>query len=56
LLQTEDDAVWSVPLQWTDLASPDPEVVLGHGRASLRVSDLMELTDLVGLLRGKPVE
>jgi UV DNA damage repair endonuclease len=53
LLQADDAAVWSVPPQWTDLASPDPEVVMSNGRALLRVADLMELIDLVGRLSGK---
>ncbi|WP_371412301.1 DUF5372 family protein [Ensifer sp. NM-2] len=47
LLQTEDATVWSVPPQWTDLVSPDPEVVMGNGRPLLRVADLMELAALV---------
>jgi hypothetical protein len=53
LLQADDSAVWSVPPQWTDLASPDPEVVMGNGRALLRTADLMELASLVGRLSGK---
>jgi len=53
LLQADDAAVWSVPPQWTDLASPDPEVVMSNGRALLRVADLMELIDLVDRLSGK---
>ncbi|WP_164851142.1 DUF5372 family protein, partial [Sinorhizobium meliloti] len=47
LLQTEDATVWAVPPQWTDLVSPDPEVVMGNGRSLLRVVDLMELAALV---------
>ncbi|MER8563906.1 Y4bD/Y4pK family protein, partial [Mesorhizobium sp. M1088] len=53
LLQADDTAVWSVPPQWTDLASPDPEVVMGNGRALLRTVDLLELASLVGRLSGK---
>jgi len=53
LLQADDSAVWSVPPQWTDLASPDPEVAMGNGRALIRVADLMELVDLVDRLSGK---
>jgi hypothetical protein len=55
LLQTDDAAVWSVPPQWTDLVSPDPDVAMGNGRAPLRVADLMELADLVGRLSDKLV-
>ena len=53
LLQAKDGAVWSVPPQWTDLVSPDPEVVIGNGRAPLRIADLLELADLVERLSGK---
>ena len=53
LLQADDCAVWSVPPQWTDLVSPDPDIVMGNGRALLRVADLMELVDLVDRLSGK---
>jgi hypothetical protein len=53
LLQTEDGVVWSVPPQWTDLTSPDPEVVMGRGRALLRTIDLIELANLVGQISGK---
>jgi hypothetical protein len=53
LLQADDAAVWSIPPQWTDLASPDPEIVMGNGRALLRVADLMDLADLVRRLSGK---
>lgn len=55
LLQADDTAVWSVPPQWTDLVSPDAEVVMGNGRALLRFADLMELADLVGRLSSKSV-
>jgi hypothetical protein len=47
LLRVDGATVWSVPPQWTDLAGPDPEVVMGHGRALLRAVDLMELASLV---------
>lgn len=47
LLQGDGATVWSVPPQWTDLVSPEPEIVMGHGRALLRAVDLMELASLV---------
>jgi hypothetical protein len=47
LLQGDGATVWSVPPQWTDLVSPDPEIIMGHGRAFLRAVDLMELALLV---------
>jgi len=53
LLQTEDATVWSLPPQWTDLFSADPEVVMGKGRALMRFADLMELADLVDRLSSK---
>jgi len=56
LLQAEDGAVWSVPPQWTDLVSPDPEVVIGNGRASLRIAELLELADLVERLLDRPAD
>lgn len=47
LLRLDEIAVCSVPPQWTDLATPDPEIVLGKGRALFRVADLLELERLV---------
>jgi len=51
LLRVDEVAVCSVPLQWTDLAVPDPEIVLGQQRAPFRVADLLELSRLVGEMR-----
>jgi hypothetical protein len=50
LLRVDENHVCSVPRQWTDVVAPDPEVVLGEGRAVLRVVDLLELADLVSRL------
>jgi len=47
LLRVDDGTVCSVPPQWTDLVAPDPEVVMGQGRALFRVQDLLELANLV---------
>jgi len=57
LLRTDEVAVCSVPPQWTDLAAPDPEIVLGRGRALFRMADLLELARLVEEIRqhGSPV-
>ena len=52
LLQAEGGQVWSVPARWTDLAAPDPEVVMGEGRLLLRLADWMQLADLVEDLVG----
>jgi len=51
LLRVDDESVCSVPRQWTDVVAPDPEVVMGGGRALLRVADLLELADLVARIR-----
>ncbi len=51
LLRVDEVAVCSVPLPWTDLAAPDPEIVLGKRRALFRVADLLELARLVDQMR-----
>ena len=53
LLEVDDDVVCSVPRQWTDLVAPDPEIVIGEGRALFRVGDLLELACLVARLGGR---
>jgi hypothetical protein len=50
LLRVNDGTVCSVPPQWTDLVAPDPEVVMGQGRALFRIQDLLELVNLVARL------
>ena len=50
LLRVDEEHVSSVPRQWTDVVAPDPEVSIGDGRGLLRVSDLLELADLVARL------
>ena len=50
LLRIDGDAVCSVPLQWTDLVAPDPEIVMGQQRALFCVADLIELARLVDRL------
>jgi hypothetical protein len=54
LLQADGGRVWSVPVGWTDLTSPDPEVVMGEGRLLLRMTDWMHLADLVEDLLAGP--
>jgi hypothetical protein len=51
LLESGDGSIYSVPPQWTDLVSPDPEIVIGRGRALFRVVDLLELALLMDRLR-----
>ena len=53
LLRGEGGTVWSVPLQWTDLVAPDPEVIIGGGRTLFRMADLLELAELVERLLQK---
>jgi hypothetical protein len=56
LLRVDDKTICSVPPEWTDIAAPDPEVVMGQGRALFRVADLMELARLVARLSSdKPI-
>jgi hypothetical protein len=47
LLRIDNGTICSVPPQWTDAIAPDPEVVVGQGRALFRVVDLMGLALLV---------
>src|SRR5262245_51076998 len=50
LLRVDGPTVCSVPPQWTDLAVPDPEVVIGEHRALFRFADLLELRKLIDQL------
>jgi hypothetical protein len=50
LLQVDDGTICSVPQDWTDLVTPDPEIVIGKHRAFFRVADLLELARLVDQL------
>jgi hypothetical protein len=52
LLQVDEETVYSVPPQWTDLMPPEPELVMGERRALFRVADLLELARVVDRLRG----
>lgn len=40
----------SLSLEWTDLAPVDPFVEISAGRALFRVTDLLELTELLAVL------
>jgi len=53
LLRFDDGAICSVPPQWTDAATPDPEIVMGQSRALFRVADLMELARLVARMTSR---
>lgn len=56
LLRFSETAVHLIPPQWTDRVVPDMETALGKGRALFRVSDLIELADLVERLATKRVK
>ncbi len=47
LLQVDEVTICAVLPQWTDLAAPDPEVIIGKHRALFRVADLLDLARLV---------
>jgi hypothetical protein len=47
LLQVDEMTICSVPPQWTDLAAPDPEIIIGKHRALFRLADLLDLARLV---------
>ena len=46
-----DGTLTSVPTAWTDVAEPDPFVVIAAGRSAFRVEDLLVVADLVETLR-----
>ena len=51
----EEGTQCSLPRAWTDVADPDPFVVLAGGRSPLRVEDLLalvELADALAAVRG----
>jgi hypothetical protein len=41
----------ALPESWTDVASPDPFVLLSHGRVHFRTADLLALAALLQGLR-----
>lgn len=50
LLRIDDANVCSVPPHWTDVTAPDAEILIGGSRALFRVSDLLELSRVIGEL------
>ena len=42
----------TIPLSWTTLGADDPFVVVSQGRSDFRVTDLLQLTELVGAMHG----
>ena len=53
LLHFDDGRICAVPPQWTDTVTPDPEVVIGAGRALCTVTNLLELTCFVATLKAQ---
>jgi len=37
----------SVPVNWTDVALPEPYAIVGRGRVRVRVEDLLLVVDLI---------
>ena len=57
LLRFEDGQTCSIPPQWTDAVTPDPQVAAGGRRGLCSLADLLDLSELVELLmleRGVP--
>ena len=50
-VRDEHGQVRSLPAAWTDVVAADPFVVMAAGRCPFRVTDLLELADLVERLR-----
>ncbi len=47
----DEGRLCSLPTGWTDVAPADPFLVIAAGRSRLRVSDLLDLADLVERLQ-----
>jgi len=45
------DAVWSIPVEWTDVAPRDPEYEISAGRAYFLFDDLLGLLALIPAVR-----
>jgi hypothetical protein len=43
----DDGALAAMPVNWTDVAEPDPFVAIGGGRAYCRLSDLLRLCAVI---------
>ena len=47
LLEIEEGVYRTIPLQWTDLSPPDPEIAISEIRSFYRASDLIELARMI---------
>ena len=52
-LHDENGKLFSLPAGWTDVAAPDPFVVVAAGRCPFRAEGLLAAADLAGLLRAR---
>ena len=50
-LHDENGKLFSLPAGWTDVAAPDPFVVVAAGRCPFTAEGLLAAADLAGLLR-----
>jgi hypothetical protein len=50
-LHDENGELFSLPAGWTDVAAPDPFVVVAAGRCPFTAEGLLAAADLAGLLR-----
>ena len=58
ICEGQDGQLATFPLSWTDYQEQDPFVAVSRGRSPFRVTDLLELADLVerGLAEKKNVK
>ena len=52
-LHDENGKLFSLPAGWTDVAAPDPFVVVAAGRCPFTAEGLLAAADLAGLLRAR---
>ncbi|MFI6368352.1 DUF5372 family protein [Nocardia sp. NPDC050630] len=53
-MRDEHGALFSLPAGWTDVAAPDPFVVIAEGRCPFTTAGLLELAELIDRLRVLP--
>jgi hypothetical protein len=52
-LHDKNGKLFSLPAGWTDVAAPDPFVVVAAGRCPFTAEGLLAAADLAGLLRAR---
>ncbi|MGW4126339.1 DUF5372 family protein [Nocardia sp. NPDC004711] len=53
-MRDEDGRLFSLPAGWTDVAAPDPFVVIAEGRCPFTTSGLLALAELIDRIRACP--